>query len=49
MQGHGALADTLDRARHYGAVARDALDIFADRDEKAVLRELVDFCIDRAY
>jgi hypothetical protein len=30
-------------------VARDALGIFADGEEKAVLRELVDFCIERAY
>ena len=49
MQRHGALTDTVERARHYGAVARDALGIFADGEEKAVLRELVDFCIDRAY
>ena len=49
MQRHGALTDTVERARHYGAVARDALGIFADGEEEAVLRELVDFCIDRAY
>ncbi len=49
MQRHGTLTDTVERARHYGAVARDALDIFADGEEKAVLRELVDFCIERAY
>ena len=49
MQRHGTLTDTVERARHYGAVARDALGIFADGEEKAVLRELVDFCIERAY
>jgi octaprenyl-diphosphate synthase len=49
MQRHGALTDTVERARHYGAVARDALGIFADGEEKSVLRELVDFCIERAY
>jgi octaprenyl-diphosphate synthase len=49
MQRHGTLTDTIERARHYGAVARDALGIFADGEEKSVLRELVDFCIERAY
>ena len=49
MQRHGTLTDTVERARHYGAVARDALGIFADGEEKSVLRELIDFCIERAY
>jgi octaprenyl-diphosphate synthase len=49
MKRHGALTDTIERARHYGAVARDALDIFPDGKEKRVLREVVDFCIERAY
>jgi octaprenyl-diphosphate synthase len=49
MQGCGALADTVDRARHYGARAKDALGIFPDTPEKEVLRDLVDFCIDRAH
>src|SRR5512134_351111 len=30
MKQHKALADTMDRARHYGAIARDALAIFPD-------------------
>ena len=49
MERHGALSDTIARARHYGAVARDGLAIFPDCDEKAVLQEVVDFCIDRAH
>ncbi len=49
MKRHGALRDTIERARHYGAVARDALDIFPDGAGRSVLREVVDFCIDRAY
>jgi octaprenyl-diphosphate synthase len=49
MQRHGALDDTIERARHYGSVARDALDIFPDSPEKAVQREVVHFCIERAY
>jgi len=46
---HKALDDTFDRARHYGAIARDALGIFDDSDEKFALIEAIDFCIERAY
>lgn len=49
MERHGALADTVERARHYGAVARDGLAIFPDSEEKAVLLEVIDFCIERAH
>ncbi|MEE9140550.1 MAG: polyprenyl synthetase family protein [Alphaproteobacteria bacterium] len=49
MDRHGAFKDTLQRARHYGAIARDALGIFPQGAEKAALLEVVDFCIDRAY
>ena len=47
MKKHGAIDDTLDRARHYGAIARDALAIFrADRQTRA-LTDAIAFCIDR--
>lgn len=49
MERHGALTDTVDRARHYGAIARDALGIFGESPEKEALLELIDFCIERAY
>ncbi|MHB1220177.1 MAG: polyprenyl synthetase family protein [Alphaproteobacteria bacterium] len=49
MERHGSLRDTVERARHYGSIARDALGIFADGPEKAALLEVIDFCIDRAY
>jgi len=49
MTAREALADSIERARHYGSVARDALGIFPDSPEKAALTDLVDFCIDRAY
>ena len=49
MERHGALADTVERARHYGAVARDGLAIFPDGEEKAILLEVIDFCIERAH
>jgi len=49
MQRHGSLADSVERARHYGAIARDALGIFADGPEKRALVELIDFAIERAH
>ncbi len=49
MEGHQTLSDTVERARHYGSMAKDALGIFPDNEAKACLKELVDFCIYRAY
>jgi octaprenyl-diphosphate synthase len=49
MEKHNALSDTVERARHYGAIGRDALGIFPDKPEKDALIDLIDFCIDRAY
>jgi octaprenyl-diphosphate synthase len=49
MERHGALKDTLERARHFGAIARDALGIFPESVEKTALLNVVDFCVDRAY
>ena len=49
LERHAALADTVERARHYGAIARDALGIFPDGEAKRVLLEVVDFCIERAH
>ena len=49
MKRHNALSDTMERARHYGAIARDALGIFPDSPEKRALIDAVDFCIERAY
>lgn len=46
---HGALTDTLDRARHFGAIARDALAIFPAGPEKDTMLQVVDFCINRAH
>ncbi|WP_321389217.1 polyprenyl synthetase family protein [Emcibacter sp.] len=46
---HNALKDTIERARHYGAIARDALAIFPDNEYRQSLIDIVDFCIERAY
>ena len=47
MEAHGAIADTIERARHYGDMARDALAIFPASELKAAMLESVDFCIAR--
>jgi octaprenyl-diphosphate synthase len=49
MNQHGALRDTVERARHYGAIARDALGLFPDGEEKAALLDVIDFVIDREF
>ena len=49
LQKHGAIADTLARARHYGQRAIDALGPFAGGQAKAALIEAVEFAIARAY
>ncbi len=49
MNRHGSLRDTVERAKHYGAIARDALGIFPDHPIKRALLELVDFSIHRGY
>jgi octaprenyl-diphosphate synthase len=49
MARHGALADTIERARHYGDMAKDALALFPDSPMKDALVQAVDFCISRAH
>lgn len=49
MKKCGALEDTVERARHYGAMARDALAIFPQGEMKDALVETVDFCVSRGY
>ena len=49
MEKHGALRDTIERARHYGSIARDALGIFSDGEIKSAMNEAIDFSIERAF
>ena len=49
MNNHNALKDTVERASHYGSIAKDAIGIFEDSPEKKALLESIDFCIRRAY
>jgi octaprenyl-diphosphate synthase len=48
MAKHRALEDTIQRARHYGAIAKDALALFPDSPMKEALAETVEFCIARS-
>src|SRR5689334_22351889 len=46
---HRALEDTIKRAHHYGAMAKDALALFPASEMKQALEEAVEFCIARAH
>src|SRR6201987_469957 len=48
MMKHRALEDTIQRARHYGAIATDALALFPASPMKEALEETVEFCICRS-
>ena len=47
MRKHKTIAATLERARHYGAIARDELAIFPDGPEKSAMLDVVAFCVSR--
>ncbi|MBK5961062.1 polyprenyl synthetase [Rhodoplanes elegans] len=49
MAKHRALDDTITRARHYGAIARDALALFPDCEIKQALEEAVEFAVSRTH
>ena len=49
MREHRTIEDSVERARHYGAIARDALAPIKASPQKDALLHLVDFCIQRAY
>jgi octaprenyl-diphosphate synthase len=44
---HGAISDTIARARHFGEIARDALGPLPATPQKTALLEVIDFCISR--
>ena len=47
MTRHGAIADTIGRARHFGEIARDALAPLDATPQKDALIDVIDFCISR--
>jgi octaprenyl-diphosphate synthase len=49
MVKYRALEDTINRARHYGEIATDALALSTDSPIRQALLEAVEFCIARAH
>jgi octaprenyl-diphosphate synthase len=49
MKKHKALEATLERARAYGAIARDALAIFPESRQKSALEEVIAFSVNRGH
>lgn len=46
---YDGIKDTIARAEHYSAIARDALAPLTDSAEKAALLDVIDFCLSRAH
>ena len=46
---HSTLEDTMTRARHYAALAKDSLDLFSDCEAKKALISVIDFCVEREF
>ena len=49
MAKHRAIEDTISRARHYGAIAKDALALFPAAPMKQALEDAVEFSIERTH
>jgi octaprenyl-diphosphate synthase len=49
VESHGALAETLSRARSYAAAAIDALSLFCDGPERRALTDAAAFAGDRSF
>ncbi len=49
MAKHNALADSIARARHYAAIARDSLGVLPATPLRKALQDVVDFVVNREY
>ncbi len=49
MKKHKAIEATLERARSYGAIARDALAIFPDCPQRDAMQNVIAFCVGRVH
>ena len=49
LENTGALKATVERARHYGHLAANALAVFPDSKHKEALAEAVDFAVNRSH
>ncbi|MBO6718962.1 MAG: polyprenyl synthetase family protein [Rhizobiaceae bacterium] len=47
MAKHGAIGDTVARARHFGGIARDALAPLRNSPHKTALLDVIEFCVNR--
>ena len=47
MKKYSAIEATVERARHYGQIARDALAIFPGGQHTRALTDVIDFCVSR--
>ena len=47
INSHGAMADTIGRARHFGGLAEEALSEVPHSEHKQALIDVVEFCISR--
>ena len=49
MKKHRSIEDTIERARHYAAMARDSLELFPPSQWKHALLDAVEFAVQRAH
>ena len=49
LQKRNILNDIFERAKHYGNIAKDALEIFPKKKEKKILLELIDLTLNRNF
>ena len=49
MEQHDAISDTIERARHYGRLARGTLEIYPESPTRNALIDIIRFCVERAY
>ncbi len=49
LRHHNALRDAVDRARHYGAIARDSLGLFPSDPFRQALLDIMDFTVEREF
>jgi octaprenyl-diphosphate synthase len=49
IQAHHGIKDTVERARHYGGVAKDALAVFPQTPQKFALLDVIRFCVSRIH
>jgi octaprenyl-diphosphate synthase len=49
LRRHNTLRDAVERARHYSAIARDALGLFPHHPMRQALLDIIDFTVEREF